>query len=79
MPFPESVKDAAFARSSGFCECSRREHNHPAVGCITRITRQTAQFHHITAESVGGKDVLSNCEALCAACHVKTDSYGRRL
>ena len=36
------------------------------------------EFHHIVAESVGGKDTLSNCEFLCEECHKRTASYGRK-
>jgi hypothetical protein len=76
MPFSDDVKDRAFVRSGGKCECTRT--NHPHRGrCGARLTRATAEFHHITAQSVGGSDGLSNCEVLCHECHVGTASYGR--
>jgi 5-methylcytosine-specific restriction endonuclease McrA len=76
MPFPESVKDEAFKRAGGRCECKRS--GHPHIGrCMIRLTPSTAQLHHITAQAVGGDDGISNCEVLCAHCHRLTDSYGR--
>ncbi len=80
MPFPEFVKDQAYARSSRRCEC-RREHlnrwdaPHHGGRCPTTFTRYGGQWeaHHITA---GGPDTLSNCEALCLKCHTLTKTYG---
>ena len=76
MPFSTETKAAAFRRSGGRCECERQEHRHYGR-CSTPITMANVEFHHITAESRGGSDGLSNCEALCHTCHVGTDSYGR--
>ncbi len=76
MPFSESVKQAAFKRSGGQCECERAGHSH-AGRCTAPVSRLTAEFHHITAESAGGSDFLSNCEVLCIPCHQATTSYGR--
>ena len=80
MPFPESVKDQAFARSGGRCECTRQHPNSPTAPhhggrCSTTFTRHGAwEAHHAVA---GGLDTLSNCEAVCLTCHVLTGSYGR--
>ncbi|MBI4295039.1 MAG: HNH endonuclease [Chloroflexi bacterium] len=84
MPFPQSVKDEAFRHSGGRCECTR-EHpgriNAPHHGgrCPRPFSQYGGQWeaHHITAESVGGSDFLSNCEVLCLTCHQLTQSYGR--
>lgn len=76
MAFPDSVKDAAFRRSMGKCECIRTTHAHRGR-CSALLTRTTAEFHHITAQSVQGHDGLSNCEVLCSSCHKQTPSYGR--
>lgn len=74
MAFPEDVKDAAFKRSRGRCECRRKSHSH-GVRCNTTIWRhRNVHFHHINAY---GDDILSNCEALCIKCHRLTRSYGR--
>ena len=78
MPFSETVKDQAFRRSGGRCECERSYHSHGRSRCSRTVTRTTAQFHHISAQSVGGHDGLSNCEVLCLPCHKGTSSYGRR-
>ena len=76
MAFSDATKDQAYVQSGGRCECKRAGHGH-AGRCPTRITRTGAQYHHITAQSVGGGDGLSNCEALCVECHRLTPSYGR--
>jgi hypothetical protein len=79
IPFPESVKDQAFARSGGRCECNRMHAGlqapHHGGRCPRTFTRQGAwEAHHINAD---GPAVLSNCEALCTTCHELTRSYGR--
>lgn len=76
MAFPQSVKDEAFSRSGGQCECQRSGHRHSGR-CPTTLTQTSAQYHHKTAFAVGGRDVLSNCEVLCLSCHQQTESYGR--
>jgi 5-methylcytosine-specific restriction endonuclease McrA len=78
LAFSEATKDAAYARSGGRCECTRKDGLHQGYPrCPTRVTRHGAQYHHKTAESVGGSDSLANCEVLCLSCHRATDSYGR--
>lgn len=75
MAFSESIKDKAFKRSGGQCECKRTTHGHSGR-CKTRITRHGAEYHHVLSQSAGGTDGLENCEALCTTCHRKTRSYG---
>lgn len=75
MPFSDNVKDQAFRRSGGQCECRRSTHGHLGR-CPTKISRHGAEYHHVVADSAGGADTLSNCEALCVSCHRKTQSYG---
>ena len=79
MAFSELTKDQAFASSGGRCECRRDHASHRGHRCLTTFTRNGGQWdaHHFTAALVGGSDGLSNCEALCLACHKLTDSYGR--
>ncbi len=76
MAFPESVKDAAFKRSGGRCECKRSSHSNHTSRCSTTITRHSAEYHHVVSEDAGGPDTLDNCEALCKTCHKQTGSYG---
>lgn len=77
MAFSAVVKDKAFRRSGGRCECRRATHLHFFGRCSATLTRSTAEFHHVTAKSVGGSDGLANCEVLCVKCHRLTPSYGR--
>ena len=82
MAFSESVKDAAYRRSGGRCECTRKHSyavNPPHSGgrCPTTFGRYgNWEAHHIIAIASGGSDSLSNCEVLCHRCHVLTDTYG---
>ncbi len=77
MPgFTDSTKDAAFHLAGARCQCQRLGHGHTGR-CTTALTASTARFHHITAQSAGGSDALSNCEVLCQPCHEQTASYGR--
>jgi len=81
MAFSETVKDQAFARSGGRCECTRAHNGmiapHHGLRCTKTFTRYGRwEAHHIVAESRGGSDTLSNCEALCPDCHRLTQSYG---
>lgn len=75
MAFSETVKDQAFRRSGGRCECTRGSHGHSGR-CPNRVTRHSAHFHHVHAQSQGGHDGLSNCEVLCVTCHKLTPSWG---
>jgi 5-methylcytosine-specific restriction endonuclease McrA len=78
MAFSEEVKQAAFRRAGGQCECSRFSCNvHASYRCTTKLTAGRWHAHHKTAVSAGGSDGLSNCEALCIPCHENTASYGR--
>jgi 5-methylcytosine-specific restriction endonuclease McrA len=80
MAFPDSVKDAAFSRSAGRCECRRTSHaSHGKGRCKRTITRgrHTMHFHHVVSVDAGGPDTLKNCEALCIPCHQLTKNFGR--
>ena len=70
MAFSDSVKDEAFKRSGGRCECTRAHPSHSGRRCATTFTRHGRwEAHHKTAVASGGTDSLSNCEALCIPCH----------
>ena len=75
MAFAQSVKDSAYKRAGGRCECRRS-----TCGHNFRCNRPLAagwEAHHIVSQLAGGSDALVNCEALCLACHRNTLSYGR--
>lgn len=83
MAFSETVKDQAFARSGGRCECQRQHQGltapHHGGRCPETFTRYGQwEAHHKVAVSAGGSDTLSNCEALCVTCHQLTLTYGER-
>jgi len=82
LAFSETVKDQAFKRSGGRCECNR-QHNglsapHHGGRCPKTFTRYGGQWeaHHIVSVNSGGSDTLSNCEVLCLDCHKLTITYG---
>lgn len=72
-PFPQSVKDAAYKRAGGKCECKRSVCGH--TGRCNKSLVIGWHAHHINSN---GPATLSNCEALCIDCHQNTRSYGRR-
>jgi 5-methylcytosine-specific restriction endonuclease McrA len=75
MAFPQTVKDAAYRRAGGRCECTRTSCGH--IGRCPRPLSAGWEAHHIVSQLAGGADTLANCEALCLACHRDTLSYGR--
>lgn len=68
--FPESVKDLAYERSGGRCECVRQDCWH--VGrCRNTFTRGGAwEPHRIWPK---GADTLYNCQVLCVECHERSN------
>lgn len=83
MAFSEEVKDQAFARSGGRCECQLQHDGlhapHHGGRCPNTFTRHGGQWeaHHRVSVSAGGADTLSNCLVLCISCHQLTRTYGR--
>lgn len=74
MAFSESVKDRAFARSKGRCECRSASHGH-GTRCTHTVTRYNAVYRQ--ALSVGpdiGGGVM-DCEVLCQTCFLKSEPY----
>ena len=66
MAFSEQVKRAAFKRSRGRCECTRKDHRHLFGRCaLSLFFQSSAEFHHRHAQAAGGHDGVSNCEVLC--------------
>lgn len=75
MEFPDSVKDAAFRRSGGQCECTSDMHSHTGR-CKTTLTRNSAQYKGVPVNPRVRADTLVNCEVLCVTCHKDSPSYG---
>ncbi len=77
MAFSESDK-AQILRNAGYkCECTRLCSTHRGRRCNVALTASNSHAHHKTAVASGGKDVVSNGEALCIPCHKNTETYGR--
>jgi hypothetical protein len=70
MSFSESVKDAAFKKSGGQCECGRKTHGHTGR-CANRVGRHTAEYFAQILPADGGSDELDNCLVLCKSCYAK--------
>ena len=74
MPFTDVVKDLAFRRSGGQCECT---HRHAAEGapyhagrCKKVFQKQSGRWsvHAKVPIDKGGLANLANCEVLCTGC-----------
>ena len=74
MPFSDHVKNAAYRRAGGTCQCRRSICGHR--GRCNKSLANGWHAHHVTSVAAGGADTLANCEALCVACHQNTRSYG---
>lgn len=75
MAFSQSVKDSAYQRAGGKCECTMS-----GCGHGTRCNKSLGSnwhAHHKTAQASGGADTLSNCLAMCIPCHENTRTYGK--
>ena len=56
--FSPKVKGQAFARADGRCE-----------KCTAYLIAGKYHYDHVTADALGGKPTLANCEVLCTNCH----------
>jgi len=59
--FTTSVKEAAFERSGGICEC----------GCKLPIQGRPDYDHYPKPAALGGPGTLDNCRVLDRKCHAK--------
>jgi 5-methylcytosine-specific restriction endonuclease McrA len=75
MAFSDAVKQAAYRRAGGRCECQRTVCGH-AGRCNASLKAYEWDAHHVKSQMAGGPDTLENCEALCKQCHTNTRSYG---
>ncbi len=64
--FSEETKAEALKRAGNQCECMRSSHSNHVLRCTST---GPFEFHHKTAEAIGGSNSLSNCEVLCKSCH----------
>ena len=84
MPFSESVREKAFQRAGGRCECTR-EHagissaphhgSKPPTAVNGHCPRGFPEvwgweLNHIVPENKGGKSALENSEVLCTECYL---------
>ena len=74
MGFAERTVAAAWERSSGQCECDKRNHRHFYTPCAKPLawnsrgrTARGGWYPHYITES--GGDGVHNCEVLCAECY----------
>jgi len=66
MKFSDEVKERAFTRSRGRCECQLREHGHVLRSCGSPLTRDTAAFARI--DHYAQDFTYYNCYVLCHEC-----------
>jgi hypothetical protein len=77
MAFSQTVKDEAYRRAGGKCECTMsvcKTHS----GRCNKALGSNWHAHHIHSQAADGPDTLSNCLAMCIACHENTPTYGGR-
>ncbi len=75
MAFSQETRAAAFRRAGGKCECTMRNCGHS--GRCNKPLSSDWHAHHLHSQAAGGPDSLSNCLAMCVACHENTRTYGR--
>lgn len=76
MAFTQEVRQQAYRRAGGKCECTMKHCKHHAGRCSTALG-SSWEAHHAHSQAAGGHDGLSNCVAMCKACHQNTHTYGR--
>lgn len=74
MAFSQDVKEQAYRRAGGKCECRRTVCGHS--GRCNKSLAGGWHAHHKLSQAAGGSDGLENCEALCIPCHKNTGSFG---
>lgn len=77
MAFSEETKDTARLNAGSKCECTRNCSHHKGRRCNAPLTAGRWHAHRRTAVASGGKDTVSNCEALCIPCHENTGTFKR--
>lgn len=77
MEFSKEVRDGAYERADGQCECARSACGH--IGRCWRLLGDGWGVHPKVPQSQGGAATLDNCEALCATCLRNTRSYRKAL
>ena len=78
MAFSEAVREAAYHRAGGKCECTMNGcSDHRAGARCNNPLGNEWHAHHKTSVAAGGADDLGNCLAMCVPCHKNTRTYGR--
>ena len=74
MLFEDSVRQQAFKRSGGKCECASQHEGerspHHGGKCPRAFFEVWGwEVNHITTEERGGKSTLENAQVLCLECY----------
>lgn len=79
MTFPQTIRDEAYTRSQGRCECVRPHTDvfgapHHGGHCTAKFA-SSDQWHagYKVATKTGGLDTVANCEVLCMPCQELID------
>jgi len=76
MPFSQTIVEAAWRRSGGYCECNRTTHNHrtPCHKALSWGNRGRDGWGKWEAHSISGlhRDSISDCQIMCWDCHKST-------
>jgi hypothetical protein len=76
MGFTKGVKDEAFQRAGGRCECTHAGHGHFGR-CEATVTRHSAQFASRQVKAEEPKYTATFCEVLCVFCARQLASNSR--
>ena len=76
MAFSQKVKDAAYRRAGGRCECTMMVCAHHTGRCNAALQVGWHAHRRTTGLAEDG-DTLRNCVAMCATCHRNAPSYSR--
>jgi 5-methylcytosine-specific restriction endonuclease McrA len=76
LPFSDQVKEAAFKRAGGRCECRRPDCGHQGR-CQRKFAYYGSAEYHPRSNS--GSNSLDNCQLLCLECHVAAHSHSHKV
>ncbi|MEP7234922.1 MAG: hypothetical protein ABI778_06470 [Ignavibacteriota bacterium] len=75
MEYPQLIKDQAYKRSTGKCECTRTTHTHTGR-CNTKMGQQNWYVHSKSSLRSREDISLENAEVICSPCHEARQTLG---
>lgn len=75
MRFSEHIKNQAWTRAHGTCECTRPGCPHHTGRCGAPLLAGMWHAHARVSTYAGGEDTSENCEVLCEHCDSGVAGY----